>query len=83
MWAWSHLALRLQNFFGRKIRYAGRDASSSPATGSLAIHLLEQNQLVQEAFGAPVAPKPAEKKSSKPLSIERKVSKPLKRKKKK
>ncbi|NCW28524.1 MAG: hypothetical protein EBV83_09590, partial [Verrucomicrobia bacterium] len=50
MGAWSHLALKLQNLLGKPIRYAGRDASSSPATGSLAIHNLEQALLVQEAF---------------------------------
>ena len=83
MGAWSHLALRLQNFFGRKIRYAGRDASSSPATGSLAIHLLEQNQLVQEAFGGSVVSEPVQKTPSKRLPVQAKVTKPLKRKKKK
>jgi len=50
MGAWSHLALKLQNLIGKPILYAGRDASSSPATGSLAIHNLEQALLVQEAF---------------------------------
>jgi len=83
MGAWSHLALRLQNFFGRKIRYAGRDASSSPATGSLAIHLLEQNQLVQEAFGGSVVSESAQKKPFKRSPVQAKVTKPLKRKKKK
>ena len=55
MGAWNHLALKLQALVGRKIRYAGRDASSSPATGSLAIHNLEQIQLVQEAFAVPAS----------------------------
>jgi len=58
MGAWSHLALKLQNLLGKKVRYSGRDASSSPATGSLAIHNLEQNLLAQEAFGAPASAKP-------------------------
>ena len=53
MGAWSHLALRLQNLTKRTLRYAGRAASSSPATGSLAIHLLEQDQLVRQAFQFP------------------------------
>jgi len=53
MGAWCHLALKLQNLLGKQIRYAGRDASSSPATGSLAIHNLEQTLLVQEAFAIP------------------------------
>ena len=30
--------------------FAGRDASASPATGSRAIHLLEQTKLIEEAF---------------------------------
>jgi 2-oxoglutarate dehydrogenase E1 component len=67
MGAWSHLALRLQDLTKRKVRYAGRDASSSPATGSLAIHLLEQDLLVREAFAAPSptqTPAPALKKTS-------------------
>ena len=73
MGAWSHLALKLQNLLGKKVRYSGRDASSSPATGSLAIHNLEQAQLVQEAFGVPaytkpVLPKKATPKSSQPKS---------------
>ncbi len=50
MGAWSHLEPRLRKFFGREILYAGRDASSSPATGALAIHELEQKDLVQQAF---------------------------------
>jgi len=71
MGAWSHLALKLQNLLGKKIRYAGRDASSSPATGSLAIHNLEQTQLVQEAFGVSasaqsIPPKKAASKSPQP-----------------
>ena len=52
MGAWSHLALRLSTLLGKPIRYVGRDASSSPATGSLVIHNMEQNQLVQEAFAS-------------------------------
>ncbi|MFA9196759.1 MAG: 2-oxoglutarate dehydrogenase E1 component [Aliarcobacter sp.] len=65
MGAWSHLALRLQNLTKRTIRYAGRAASSSPATGSLAIHLLEQDQLVRQAFQSPI-PTPTPKKNLPP-----------------
>jgi 2-oxoglutarate dehydrogenase E1 component len=66
MGAWSHLALRLQNLTKRTLRYAGRAASSSPATGSLAIHLLEQDQLVRQAFQSPT-PTPTLKKISRTL----------------
>ena len=62
MGAWSHLALRLSTLLPKPIRYVGRDSSSSPATGSLIIHSMEQNQLVQEAFAAV----PTRSKKSKP-----------------
>jgi 2-oxoglutarate dehydrogenase E1 component len=32
------------------VRYAGRERSSSPAAGSKAIHVLEQEKLVEDAF---------------------------------
>lgn len=51
MGAWSHLAPSLEELAGRKFRYAGRDASASPAVGSLARHKHEQQILVAEAFG--------------------------------
>jgi 2-oxoglutarate dehydrogenase E1 component len=35
-----------------KLRYAGRERSSSPAAGSKAIHSLEQDKLVEAAFSA-------------------------------
>ena len=66
MGAWSHLALRLSALLPKPIRYVGRDSSSSPATGSLIIHNLEQNQLVQEAFAA------APSKKSKPETSRKK-----------
>ena len=69
MGAWSHLALRLQNLTKRTVRYAGRAASSSPATGSLAIHLLEQDQLVRQAFQS-ATPTPTLKKIS--LTVQKK-----------
>jgi 2-oxoglutarate dehydrogenase E1 component len=50
MGAWPTLEPRLRKLFGRDILYAGRDASASTATGSHAIHELEQRQLVQQAF---------------------------------
>jgi 2-oxoglutarate dehydrogenase E1 component len=51
MGAWTHLAPRLEEIFGRKPFYAGRDASSSPAVGHLARHRFEQAALVRAAFG--------------------------------
>ena len=52
MGAWSHLAPRLEQIFGRKPFYAGRDASASPAVGHLARHRFEQAALIRAAFGA-------------------------------
>ncbi len=48
--AWFKLEPQLRRHFGKEIIYAGRDASASPATGSLAIHQLEQADLVKQAF---------------------------------
>ena len=81
MGAWSHLALKLQNLLGKMVRYSGRDASSSPATGSLAIHNLEQAQLVQEAFGVPASTKPVLSKKATPKSSQPKSATKPKRKK--
>ncbi len=78
MGAWSHLALRLSTLLGKPIRYVGRDASSSPATGSLVIHNMEQTQLVQEAFAS--APSPS---SSQPTNRAKKPTLTTPRKKKK
>jgi 2-oxoglutarate dehydrogenase E1 component len=50
MGAWSFMEPRLWSLFGRKIIYAGRNASASPAVGSLAIHKREQAQLIADAF---------------------------------
>ena len=36
---------------GRSLVYAGREASASPAPGSLKTHLAEQDALVKEALG--------------------------------
>ncbi len=40
---------------GRKIQYAGRVESASPATGSLRVHQAEQAQIVREALGGAAA----------------------------
>ena len=50
MGAWSFMEPRLWALVGRKILYAGRNASASPAVGSLAIHKREQAQLIADAF---------------------------------
>ena len=52
MGAWSHIAPELETIFGRKPRYVGRDASASPAVGSLAVHKIELNALLKDAFKA-------------------------------
>jgi 2-oxoglutarate dehydrogenase E1 component len=50
MGAWSWIAPQLETVFGRKALYAGRDASASPAVGTLALHKLELAALLKQAF---------------------------------
>jgi 2-oxoglutarate dehydrogenase E1 component len=50
MGAWSYICSRLQDAVDGRVRYAGRDRASSPATGSKAVHVREQKMLVAEAF---------------------------------
>ena len=50
MGAWSWIAPQLEEIFGRKATYAGRDASASPAVGLLALHRLELAALLKDAF---------------------------------
>ena len=50
MGAWPFMEPRLRKLFARDFAYAGRDASASTATGSHAIHELEQRELVKQAF---------------------------------
>jgi 2-oxoglutarate dehydrogenase E1 component len=50
MGAWSWIAPELEELFGRNPAYAGRDASASPAVGSLALHKLELAALLKQAF---------------------------------
>ncbi len=48
---WTFMFPRLYEQFGRRvIRYAGRDASASPAVGSLKLHRQEQAELVAQAL---------------------------------
>ncbi|MFC1852269.1 2-oxoglutarate dehydrogenase E1 component [candidate division CSSED10-310 bacterium] len=50
--AWTYINPRLQEIFGQnEIVYCGRDASASPATGSLRQHNLEQKMILKQAFG--------------------------------
>jgi 2-oxoglutarate dehydrogenase E1 component len=53
MGGWSFMEPRLRAM-GHQPLYVGRDASASPAVGSLAIHLREQKELVDAALGGPV-----------------------------
>jgi 2-oxoglutarate dehydrogenase E1 component len=50
MGAWSYIWPRLDRAVGAKVRYSGRDASSSPAAGSKAMHYREQKELIEHAF---------------------------------
>jgi 2-oxoglutarate dehydrogenase E1 component len=50
MGAWSYIWPRLDRAVGVKVRYAGRDAASSPAAGSKAMHYREQKALLEHAF---------------------------------
>ena len=50
MGAWSFVEPRLRALVGQEVHYVGRDASASPATGSRAIHLREQKELVEAAI---------------------------------
>jgi 2-oxoglutarate dehydrogenase E1 component len=49
MGGWFFVEPRIRQM-GFDIKYIGRDASASPATGSLEIHKREQRELVREAF---------------------------------
>jgi 2-oxoglutarate dehydrogenase E1 component len=50
MGAWTWIAPQLEEIFGRKPLYAGRDASASPAVGTLALHKIELIALLKAAF---------------------------------
>jgi 2-oxoglutarate dehydrogenase E1 component len=50
MGAWSFIAPHLTDVFGVVPLYAGRDASASPAVGSLALHRLELAAFLKDAF---------------------------------
>lgn len=50
MGAWMFIRHRLEDLTKHVLRYAGRERGSSPAAGSKAIHTLEQQKLVEDAF---------------------------------
>jgi 2-oxoglutarate dehydrogenase E1 component len=52
MGAWSYIAPELETVFGRKARYVGREAAASPAVGALAVHKIELNAFLKDAFKA-------------------------------
>jgi len=52
--AWTFVRERLQDLLrpGLRLRYAGRRESASPATGSLRVHRMEQQAVLDTAFGS-------------------------------
>jgi 2-oxoglutarate dehydrogenase E1 component len=44
------IAPQLEEIFGRKAAYVGRDAAASPAVGALAVHKLELAAFLKDAF---------------------------------
>ncbi|MES2595625.1 MAG: 2-oxoglutarate dehydrogenase E1 component [Verrucomicrobiota bacterium] len=52
MGAFYYIRPRLEELSNHKLRYAGRERSSSPAAGSKAIHVHEQDNLVEAAFSS-------------------------------
>jgi 2-oxoglutarate dehydrogenase E1 component len=54
MGGWTFMEPRFRQLLGRPVEYVGRDASASPATGSLTVHNREQKELVEVALTGPV-----------------------------
>ena len=50
MGGWSFMAPMIGEAIGHRPIYAGRAPAASPATGSLALHRLEQRDLLEVAF---------------------------------
>jgi 2-oxoglutarate dehydrogenase E1 component len=50
MGAWSWIHWKIGDAFGKIPLYAGRDASASPAVGTLAVHRIELAELLEDAF---------------------------------
>lgn len=51
MGAWTYIAPRLRKVVGSDLRYTGREAASSPAAGSKAVHYREQKSYLRDALG--------------------------------
>ena len=51
MGGWQFIKPRLEKIIKRTLRYIGRNAASSPATGFPAIFRQEQNQIIEKAVG--------------------------------
>ncbi|MEY3852557.1 MAG: 2-oxoglutarate dehydrogenase component, partial [Verrucomicrobiota bacterium] len=52
MGGWSFVADLIESTLSIRPAYAGRDAAASPAVGSLAVHKIEQADMVKQAFTA-------------------------------
>ena len=52
MGAWTYIAPQLESILGVKPVYAGRDASASPAVGTMALHKSELETFLHEAFSS-------------------------------
>jgi len=50
MGGWTFIGPRLQKLTDHHVRYAGRDTAASPASGSKAVHKMQQKRLIEEAF---------------------------------
>jgi 2-oxoglutarate dehydrogenase E1 component len=50
MGGWTYIEPRFRALLGKEIAYAGRNASASPAVGSLPVHKREQACVIDEAF---------------------------------
>ncbi|EIQ00141.1 LOW QUALITY PROTEIN: 2-oxoglutarate dehydrogenase, E1 component [Opitutaceae bacterium TAV1] len=50
MGGWSYIAPQLEDIFGRKPAYYGRDAGAATAVGALAVHKIELNAFLKAAF---------------------------------
>ena len=50
MGSWTYIAPQVEELFGRKAVYAGRDAAASPAVGLLAMHRTQLATFLRKAF---------------------------------
>jgi 2-oxoglutarate dehydrogenase E1 component len=60
MGAWSYIAPKLRELVPPNIElsYVGREASASPSEGSLALHTIEQQRIIEQALHGTMAPVP-------------------------